>query len=381
MADELVSVLIGFGRALRTEGVTVGAGDLTTFAATMATLDPTDLVDLYWGGRTSLVKRRDDLPTYDEVFRAYFLGERNPVQELLTPRPNTPAPGAPVLDVPATEPPDPASTAEEEETVLGLMASDITALRTKSFVACTPDELAALRRIMQQFRLTPPRRRTRRTRPTRRGRRPDMRRTVRRTLRMHGEPVTLRWQRRQVKMRPLVLILDVSGSMADYSRAMLQFAHTARRAARRVEVFCFGTRLSRITVPLQKRSPDAALAEAARTVVDWEGGTRIGDCLDEFARTWGRRGLARGGVVVICSDGLDRGSPQTLERAMERLSRLAHTIVWMNPHVSGGAGRSRGLEHAPRTLGMMVAEPHIDVLLSGRDLESLAELARLLPVL
>jgi uncharacterized protein with von Willebrand factor type A (vWA) domain len=170
-----------------------------------------------------------------------------------------------------------------------------------------------------------------------------------------------------------VLILDVSGSMADYSRALLQFAYSARRSAatgsaRRVEVFCFGTRLTRITVPLQKRSPDVALAEAAALVVDWEGGTRIGSCLDEFARTWGRRGLARGAVVVVCSDGLDRGDPDTLEAAMERLRRLCHRIVWVHPQ-SG----------PPQTLGMMVAAPHVDLLVPGRDLGSLAELAAKLP--
>lgn len=371
--DDMTALLVAFGRAVRAAGITAGPGDVTTFCAAMTTLDPTDLVDLYWGGRTSLVKRRADIPTYDEVFRAFFLGERNPVDDVLAPHPKPAAESQAVIDVPATDPPEAAPDPDEDETVMGLMASTVTALRSTSFAACTPDELAALRRIMAQFRLTPPKRRTRRSRPARRGRHPDLRRTVRRTLRMHGEPVALQWQRRRVRMRPIVLVLDVSGSMADYSRALLQFAHTAGRATRQVEVFCFGTRLTRITVPLQKRSPDAALAEAARLVVDWEGGTRIGACLDEFARTWGRRGIARGGVLVICSDGLDRGDPATLATAMERLSRLSHTIVWMHPH------KRDDPHYRPQTLGMMVAEPHIDVLLSGHDLESLAELATLLP--
>ncbi|MFC4946524.1 vWA domain-containing protein [Pseudonocardia sp. GCM10023141] len=373
MRDELVPLLVAFGRAVRAAGVTAGSGDIETYCAAMVTLDPTDLMDLYWGGRTALVKRRDDIPTYDEVFRAFFLGEHQPVQELLTLHLKSSAQTEAVLDVPATDPPDPAGEQDEEETFMGLMASSVASVRNKSFVACTPDELAALRRIMRQFRLTPPKRRTRRTRPSRRGHRPDLRRTVRESLRLHGEPVALHWQRRRVKLRPLVLVLDVSGSMADYSRALLQFAHTARRASQKVEVFCFGTRLTRITVPLQKRSPDAALADAARLVVDWEGGTRIGSCLDEFARTWGRRGIARGGVVVICSDGYDRGKPDTLALAMERLSRLSHTIVWLNPH------KGNDPSYRPQSLGMMVAEPFIDVLLSGHDLESLAEFAQLLP--
>jgi hypothetical protein len=203
-----------------------------------------------------------------------------------------------------------------------------------------------------------------------------MRAIIRESMRMHGEPPgRLFFRQRKTKLRPLILILDVSGSMADYSRHLLQFAHTARHAAARVEVFCFGTRLSRITKELAHQRVDVALEEAARTVVDWDGGTRIGASLDKFVRTWGRGGLCRGGVVVICSDGLDRGDPEVLANAMERLSRLCHRIVWLNPH----KGDDR--DFRPSTLGMMVAAPHIDLLLSGHDLASLEELAGLLPAL
>jgi uncharacterized protein with von Willebrand factor type A (vWA) domain len=374
-AQDLVSLLVAFGRAVRRAGVSVGAGDLLTFTAATVPLDPTDLVDLYWAGRTTLVKRRDDIAVYDEVFREFFLGEKNPVEELLDGQLRATATAGAVVDIPATDPPAEAAEQDEDEVEMGLAASSVTAVRSKAFGACTDAELAALRRIMQQFRLTPPRRRTRRSQPARHGHRPDMRRTVRRSLHLLGEPVVMQWRRRRVKVRPLILLLDVSGSMADYSRALLQFAHSARQATQRVEVFCFGTRLTRITVPLRRRSPDAALAEAAAAVVDWDGGTRIGGCLDEFARTWGRRGMARGAVIVVCSDGLDRGSPQVLDTAMERLSRLSHSIVWMNPH----KGSNR--DYRPQTVAMVVAEPHIDVLLSGHDLDSLAELAGLLPTL
>jgi uncharacterized protein with von Willebrand factor type A (vWA) domain len=171
------------------------------------------------------------------------------------------------------------------------------------------------------------------------------------------------------------LILDVSGSMADYSRNLLQFAYSARRAAARVEVFCFGTRLTRITRALERRRADDAMEQAARAVFDWEGGTRIGGSLDQFVRIWGRRGVCRGGIVVICSDGLDRGDPQLLSTAMERLSRLSHRVVWMNPH----KGDSRTFQ--PSTLGMMVAAPYVDLLLSGHNLHSLEELAAMLPEL
>ncbi len=374
-AHGLVGVLVDFGQALRGEGMSVGSGDILTFCAAMTPLDPTDLVDLYWGGRVSLVARRDDILIYDRVFKDFFLDAGNPVDDLIRIESQAEPEAETVFEVPAA---DPGVEEPDEETVLGLMASNVETLKTRSFPECTDDELAALRRIMARIRLTPPRRRTRRTRPARSGRRPDLRATVRRSLRMHGDPVELFWRRRRIRLRPLVLILDISGSMADYSRALLQFAYSAQRGSRalfRVEVFCFGTRLTYLTKSLQTRKPDDALARAAELVVDWEGGTRIGASLDEFIRRFGRRGMARGAVVVICSDGLDRGDPEVLATAMERLARLCHRVVWMNPHKGNNA------DYRLQTVGMMVAEPHIDVLLSGHDLSSLEELAALLPEL
>jgi uncharacterized protein with von Willebrand factor type A (vWA) domain len=193
-------------------------------------------------------------------------------------------------------------------------------------------------------------------------------------MRTHGES-RLYWRRRKLRLRPLVLLLDISGSMADYSRSLLQFAHSAKRSAGRVEVFCFGTRLTRVTGAMECRRPDEALERAARAAFDWDGGTRIGDSLDAFVRGWARRGLCRGGVVVICSDGLDRGDPAVLAAAMERLSRLSHRLVWLNPHQR----QDRGFR--PSTLGLMVAAPHIDLMLPGHDLASLEKLAALLPTL
>ena len=377
--DPFTSVLVGFAHELRAAGLTVGTGDVLTYFAAMTPLDPTDLVDLYWAGKTTLLTRHEDGPTYDRVFRSYFLGEDAPARSQLMLSVQSVAEAEAALVMPGTEP---GPEEDEERPVLGLMASGVDALKHRSFAACTPDELAALRRITTRMRLTPPRRRTRRTRPAARGgTEPDMRATIRASMRMHGEPPgRLFFQERKTKLRPLILILDVSGSMADYSRHLLQFAHTARRAAGRgtagrVEVFCFGTRLTRITRELAHQRVDAALDEAARAVVDWDGGTRIGQSLDTFVRKWGRNGLARGGVVVICSDGLDRGDPEVLAKAMERLDRLCHRIVWLNPH----KGDNR--DFRPNTLGMMVAAPYIDLLLSGHDLASLEELAGTLPAL
>jgi uncharacterized protein len=367
-----VTVLVDFGRALRAKGLAVGSGDILTYCAAMAPLDPTDLVDLYWAGRTTMVVRREDLPTYDEVFKSFFLASDAPVQEMLKLKAQSAAEAEAAFAIPATEP---SGKEEEEEALLGRMASNVETLKHRSFGECTDEELAAIRRIMKRIKFTPPKRRTRRTQTAKDGRKPDMRRTIRESLRTNGEMVELYWRRRRVRLRPLVLILDVSGSMSDYSRALLQFAYSAKRASQKVEVFCFGTRLSQVTKPLQTRKPDEALERAAKLVVDWEGGTRIGESIDHFVRKWGRRGMCRGGVVVICSDGLDRGDPELLSDSMERLSRLCHNIVWMNPHKGNNA------DYQPQTVGMMAAAPHIDVILSGHDLSSLEELATLLPTL
>ena len=257
MADQapFAAVLASFAAELRSAGLAVGTGDVLTYCTAMSTLDPADLVDLYWAGRATLVTRKDSIPTYDATFRRFFLGGGGPVRELLTLKAQVTTQAEAVLEVPAT---DPAGDGpQDDEATLGLMASDAEALRHKSFTACTPEELAAVRRIMARIRLTPPRRRTRRTAAAAAGRSPDLRRMARDSMRMHGEPPGLSWRRRKVKLRPLILILDVSGSMADYSRNLLQFAYSAQRAAAgasRVEVFCFGTRLTRITRALDRRA-------------------------------------------------------------------------------------------------------------------------------
>ncbi|TVZ06848.1 VWA domain-containing protein [Trebonia kvetii] len=371
--DPFTDVLIGFTHELRSAGLTVGTGDVLTYFAAMTPLDPTDLIDLYWAGKTTLLTRHEDHAVYDRVFRQYFLGEESPARTMLMIQPRSALEAEAALVLPATEPGS--EEDQQERQALGWMASDVDAVKHRSFTECTPEELAALRRIMTRMRLTPPRRRTRRTRTAKAGTDPDIRAIIRESMRRLGEPSELYLRERKNKPRPLILILDVSGSMADYSRQLLLFAHTARRSSARVEVFCFGTRLTRITKELAHQRPDAALAQAARTVVDWEGGTRIGASLDTFVRKWARGGLCRGGVVVICSDGLDRGDPEVLATAMERLARLCHRIVWLNPH----KGDNRDFQ--PSTLGMMVAAPHIDLLLSGHDLASLEELAGTLPAL
>jgi uncharacterized protein with von Willebrand factor type A (vWA) domain len=363
-------LLVRFAGELRAAGLAVGSGDVLLYCSALGRLNPADLVDLYWAGRTTLVNRHDDIAVYDGVFRRFFLAADDGASDPLTLMLRASAEAQGALAIPSTEPGEPEP---EDDAILGWMASDVEALKHKSFAACTPEERAALRRIMARIKLTPPRRQTRRSTPARTGPRPDPRRTVRETMRMHGEPARLYWRRRKVRLRPLILILDVSGSMADYSRSLLQFAHSAARSAGRVEVFCFGTRLTRVTAAMDCRNPDEALERAAQAAFDWDGGTRIGDSLDAFVRGWARRGVCRGGIVVVCSDGLDRGDPAVLASALERLSRLCHRLVWLNPHKGDDPG------FRPSTLGMMIAAPHIDLLLSGHDLSSLEKLAAMLP--
>jgi uncharacterized protein with von Willebrand factor type A (vWA) domain len=367
---DFTPMLVGFTTALRRAGITVGSGDTLTYCAAASVVDVTDLVDLYWAGRCTLLTRREQVPTYHREFVAYFLGDADSSPGASPFSAVARAEALATLQVAETE--RLGEERQEQQAELGYAAAKASTVKAKSFAACTPEELAALRRIMRTMQLAPPRRRTRRTVPARRGRLPDLRRTVRESMRLHGEPGSLHRRRRRRRTRRLVLLLDVSGSMADYSRNLVQFAHTSTRAADRVEVFCFGTRLTRITRELEHRRPDQALDRAAAAVTDWEGGTRIGFCLDDFVRRWARRGLSRGAIVVICSDGLDRGDPELLESAMQRLSRLCHRIVWLNPH------QGSRTDVTPDTLGMMVAEPYVDELLSGRDLASLAEFARVL---
>jgi uncharacterized protein with von Willebrand factor type A (vWA) domain len=360
-------MLVDFARTVREDGVDLGSGDVLTYTRAVATLDATDLVDLYWAGRTTLVGRRDQIPLYHRAFERYFLDgtAQNPATARFTPEQRAKL----LVDLVVPETEGLGEEHEQQQVRLGLAASGMQTVRRKDFGACTPEELAALRRILRTMRLTPPRRRSRRTRPGRRGSAPDVRRTVRETMRLHGEPAQLHRRQRRLRHRPLVLILDVSGSMADYSRNLVQFAHTSTRTSSRVEVFCFGTRLTRITRELDRRRPDEALDRAAEAVLDWDGGTRIGESLDRFVRDHARHGRCRGAIVVICSDGLDRGDPDVLAAAMERLSRLCHRIVWLNPH------KGSAEEFVPTTLGMMVAAPYVDELLSGHDLASLEEFA------
>lgn len=371
-ASDFDELLVDFGQALRNAGLPVGTDDVLTFCQSVSHLDVSDLMDVYWSGRTTMVRRREHVPIYNIVFRMFFLDVDPTNTDERKRMMRASANAGATLEIPNTEEGLPGDISPDEAK-LGYVASTSEVYRHKAFADCTDDEMRQLRRLMSRMRVTPPRRRTHRSTKARRSATLDMRRMARDTMRGLGEPRDLAYKQRKRKLRPLVLILDVSGSMADYSRNLLQFAYSAKRANAKVEVFCFGTRLSRITKSLDRRDPDEAMRQAGDAVLDWDGGTRIGDSLREFTREARRSRFGRGAIVVICSDGLDRGDPQQLEEAMETLSRLAHRVIWVNPH------KGEAPVYVPASLGMIVANPYIDEVHSGHNLASLERLAERLP--
>lgn len=345
-----VDRIVEFGHALRTAGLPVGTGRLRMFAQAIA-LTPQDL---YWCGRVTLVGRRDDLAVYDRVFRQLFgyTFEGGPGR----PPPEMRLSGTVSdQDVTLREADDEIDVPEDVK-----MASRIERLRQRSFAKLDAGELAELSRSIDRLRLVAPVRRTRRRVGSRRGDL-DLRRTARLALRTGGDPITLFHRTRRERPRRVVLLLDISGSMSSFSRALLIFAHAALLADQRWEAFTFGTRLTRLTGVLRQAKPDDALARAANEARDWDGGTRIGDAIREMLARYGKGDSIRGAVVVVCSDGLDVGEPDLLADQMARLHRLAHKIVWLNP-------LQENPEYQPLARGMAAALPHVDLFASGHNL-------------
>lgn len=315
--------------------------------------------EIYWAGVATLVSRPEQLAIYDRVFREMFAGQVPAERPFVREKPK-------LLMAPSEV--EGKQVRVEGEPPATALASVQESLRTKSFARCTPHELVLIGRLMARIRLRPPTRRTRRRRPSPAGA-PDLRRTLRRAFRTGGEPIDRAWRTRKKRWRRIVLILDVSGSMAAYSRALILFAHAALRAHPDVEAFSFGTRLTRLTPALRAGAVDVALRRAAETAPDWDGGTRIGLSLKEFLDRFGHAGVARGAVVVIASDGLDVGDPDLLATQMGRLHRLAHRVVWLNPLKEYG-------EYEPLARGMASALPSVDLFTSAHDLAALEDVAR-----
>jgi uncharacterized protein with von Willebrand factor type A (vWA) domain len=357
---------VAFSRLLRGSGLDVPVGSVTTFAHALAAVGVERRDRVYWAGRSTLVRRPEDIPVFDRIFWSFWL-DRPVVQEAAVDREEISI-GLDVDDDDAGAD-DEGDGAEIPTITVRYSAREV--LRHKDFAAYTHDEFREARTLMADLRLAGELRQSRRLRPTkRRSGRPDLRRTVRRALRSGGEPIHRAWLANADRPRRIVLLCDVSGSMEPYARALLRFLHAAvnARGAGRVETFAVGTRLTRITRELSWRDPDAALADAAKVVADWSGGTRLGEGLREFNDRWGVRGMARGAVVVIMSDGWDRGDPAQLGMEMCRLQRVAHRVVWVNP-LKAAPG------YAPLARGMAAALPYVDDFVEGHSLASLEQLA------
>jgi uncharacterized protein with von Willebrand factor type A (vWA) domain len=356
---------VRFARLLRRAGVGADPARVQRFVEAVEVLGPRELGDVYWAGKVVFCSEPNDFPRYDAAFATCFG----------LPVPLALAPAAPPRTVELTlafdtgeEPEAGGDVVEAPENTVVVRWSNTESLRDKDFAAYTTEEFEEARRLMADLRLAGALRRSRRPVPSSKGR-PHLGRTLRTALRSGGEITTLRRVGRGERPRRVVLLCDVSGSMEAYARALLRFLHAAVVGHGRVEAFTIGTRLTRITKELRSRDPDAALAAASRAVRDWSGGTRLGETLREFVDTWGQRGMARGSVVVVMSDGWDRGDPSVLATQMQRLHRLAHKVVWVNP-LKATPG------YAPLASGMAAALPYVDEFIEGHSLASLEELAR-----
>jgi uncharacterized protein with von Willebrand factor type A (vWA) domain len=360
---------VGFARLLRGSGLDVPVGNTVTFAEAVAAVGITRRDSVYWAGRATLVRRPEDIDTYDRAFAAWW-AHRLPVS--LTP--SVVRDIVLAFDTAGDDEEEPAPDAESESDsrdgdLLAVRYSRAEVLRERDFALYTHDEFVEARRLMADLRMAGSLRRSRRLRASRRRRgRPDLRRTVRRAIRTGGEPIHRAFVEPAQRPRRVVLLCDVSGSMEPYARGLVRFLHAAVVGRGRVEAFALGTRLTRITRELSSRDPDVALAAATRRVVDWSGGTRLGDGLRQFNDEWGVRGMARGAVVVILSDGWDRGDPEILGEQMARLHRVAYRVVWVNPLKSSA-------DFAPLARGMAAALPHVDEFVEGHSLASLEHLA------
>ena len=359
----VLGLAVGFGEALRSEGVDLAVGNVVVFVSALGCLGLGSRPKVYWAGRAALLSRPEDVGVYDEVFNRFWGGGVAPAPV----RPEEQTLSLAFDD--ESEDGGEEGKTEESDDVVAVRYSALETLREKDFADCTPEELRELYALMSRLRLSANPRRSRRLSPERcRRGRPDLRRTVRQALQTEGEPVRRSYRQPSEHPRRLVLLVDVSGSMESYARALLRFAHAAVAARRRVEAFTLGTRLTRLTRELSTRDPDEAFDRATAAVADWSGGTRLGEALGDFCELWGVRGMARGAVVVILSDGWDRGPPEMMTESMARLSRVAHRIVWVNP-LKATPG------YAPLAQGMAAALPYVDELVEGHSLASLEDLA------
>jgi len=374
----LLENLLLFGRVLRSAGIPVTLGQVLTFASALSWIDIRDRDSFFHAARALLVYRKEDLALFELLFRRFWCapsrrGDAPPKKSPWAPRFEEKAAKRFTIAhymARRAQPEDP--TVEITDRSMAYSAEE--ALQSRDFAELTDEELGAIRQLMEGLRWRVSERPTRRWVSDSRGARLDLRRVLREASRHSGVPVQLAYRRRKIKPRPIVLLADISGSMERYSRLLLQFFYCVSTALGDVESFVFGTRLSRITPQLRLRNIDRALDSASREIVDWAGGTRIGESLHEFNRRWGRRVLRRGAVVIVVSDGWERGDVPVLENEMRYLQRRCHRLIWLNP-LLGRAG------YEPLVEGMSAALPFVDDFLPVHNFQSLDALAERLATL
>ena len=399
-AGRLTRNLLTLGRDLRAAGLPIGSGQLITFVESVGEIDCRVRNDFYSAAKATLVNSPEQIPTFDAVFGRFWRQVMNPIapvetpiEEMLTsdepPEDSTPresseqekragADNATRMrerTVMAIE--DTADEGDGEAEDLDDLPDDVIVfsarevLRKKDFSQFSAEEIAEARRMIAKMDWRLGTRKTRRKERAVHGDFIDYRGTLRRSLRNSGVPVELKYRRRKERMRPLVLICDISGSMDRYSRLLLQFVHALEHGLDSVEVFVFSTRLTRITRELRKRNVDAAIEHVVKSVDDWSGGTRIGEAIKDFNFRWARRVLRSGATVVMISDGWDRGDPKLLSKEMARLQRSCRRLIWLNP-LLGAPG------YQPLTQGIRAALPYVDYFLPIHNLKSMEALAKML---
>ncbi|MFZ9988124.1 MAG: vWA domain-containing protein [Candidatus Nanopelagicales bacterium] len=371
-----------FGHRLHAAGVPVTPERMSRFAEAILLAEPRTIPEAYWLGRITLLTGHGQIAVFDRIFDEYFRGYLDLLDHTQSDAGNMSspltagdrAPGSRPGESPSSAPSimsatpglDARSESDADEVSMLAAASQSERLAERDFSECTPEELALLRRLVEQLPLVPPTRRGRRLRRHARGDRLDIRATLRRAYRTGGDPVRQSHRKHAQRPRRVVLIADVSGSMEPYARIYLHLMRGAVRALGS-EAFVFATRLTRLTRQLASGGPDFAYARVADATPDWAGGTRIGTALTRFLDEHGRRGIARGAIIVIVSDGWEIADPQEVGEAMSRLGRLAHHIIWVNP-------RSAAAEFEPLAGGMAAALPHVDTFLSGHSVQALQDL-------
>ncbi len=386
-AGRLPANLLRFGRLLRQVGIGVNAGQVTDLARSLEWIDLGHKEDVYHAARCTLLHDARQIELFNRAFELFWSGQIELLVEMGRPERNSRRRNTPTtppesdqparrdsrrMDVPVGDPGE--ETMPDETSVLASYSPQEILYR-KDFALFNEEELLAARQVLKNMTWQLKPRRSRRTaRSNRRSGRLDMRRVLRDNLALGGELVQLSWRQRKTKPRPLVLICDISGSMERYSRLLLQFLHSLVQDNRRIETFVFGTRLTCITPALRRRDVNTAIDHAASLVVDWSGGTRIGELLKTFNYRWSRRVLGHGAVVMIISDGWDRGEPGMLRDEMQRLKASASRLIWLNPL----AGAS---DYKPLVRGMQTALPFVDDFLPLHNLSSLEQLARRLETL